>query len=305
MHEALARITFQQLEIFFCTVEQESFTRAAHVLHMTQSAVSKSIAKLEQELDLALFTRHYRELRVTEAGRELYNCWKEKLDQISADYEEIYHVQHAQDMRLKVGVANTTDLNTYYWPIVNRFLETYPECSLEPVSDNMWNLISRLQDGFLDMIFVPDFLMSRIEELGLLWKWAARGQAQVLLPKGHPLLEHQGELTLELLQDEQFPMLDESSYPDLQRSMEELFSAKGYSLNISEKQFHTLDSARDFFRPADGILIVDAFFQYSPNTADMVRRPLHGVQNGILCCWKETNSSRYLRNLLKQLPFEP
>lgn len=54
MKEAFYNVNFHQLDIFFCTVELESFTKAAAKLHMTQSAVSKSIAKLEQELQITL-----------------------------------------------------------------------------------------------------------------------------------------------------------------------------------------------------------------------------------------------------------
>lgn len=49
-----------------------SFTRAAEELHLTQSAVSRQIQELEQQLGVALFQRRHRALALTDAGREYY-----------------------------------------------------------------------------------------------------------------------------------------------------------------------------------------------------------------------------------------
>jgi len=49
-----------------------SFTRAGEELHLTQSAVSRQIQELEQQLGIALFQRRHRALALTEAGREYY-----------------------------------------------------------------------------------------------------------------------------------------------------------------------------------------------------------------------------------------
>lgn len=300
MREALGKISFQQLEIFFCVVELESFTKAALQLHLTQSAVSKSIARLEQELNLQLFTRHYRELHVTQAGRELSRHWKEQTEQIYAAYEEIYHLQHAKDNELRVGITNTTDFDTYYWPIMNRFLARYPECVILPESNNMEQLIAALYDGQLDLIFVPDFMHYRLDDLGLLWKWAARDSVQILMPADHPLADR--ELTLERIKDERILVLDEGAYPENIRFVKELFASEGYCVTPAKKVLRTPDGIRDFYSPSDGIMLSDSFFKYDYDRRNIIRRPLKGYQNGIICSWNEENLSRYLQNLLKEIP---
>lgn len=186
MNKALEKINFGQLEVFFCTAELESFTKAADRLHITQSAVSKIISKLEEELDIQLFTRHYREIHITQAGTDLYKAWKEQIRFISDSYEEVYLLQHQKDNQLRIGATNTTDLNSYFWPVITAFEQKYPECRTELDSDNMEHLIEKLENGKLDLVFVPDFLKYRVEEKGLLWKWAARDYVQILMPTAHP-----------------------------------------------------------------------------------------------------------------------
>ena len=190
MKEAFYNVNFHQLDIFFCTVELESFTKAAAKLHMTQSAVSKSIAKLEQELQIQLFTRHYRELHVTQAGLELYQRWKKPMQEIEKEYEKIWKLQHDEDSQLKVGTTSTTDLNTYFWPIMTQFQQKFPECAVEPDSDNMDRLITKLADGQLDVVFVPDFMKYKNKlYLELAQKMAVYGWILVAVTAASPIVD--------------------------------------------------------------------------------------------------------------------
>ena len=59
------------LNAFIAIAEAGSFSEAAERLHLTQPAVSKRIAGLEQQLDTRLFDRLGREVSLTEAGRAL------------------------------------------------------------------------------------------------------------------------------------------------------------------------------------------------------------------------------------------
>ena len=61
MDFSLAGISIQQIIVFLCVAEYEGFAKASDYLHMTQSAVSKSVAKMEKELGIELFQRTTRE----------------------------------------------------------------------------------------------------------------------------------------------------------------------------------------------------------------------------------------------------
>jgi LysR family transcriptional regulator, glycine cleavage system transcriptional activator len=68
-----------RLEVFEAAARNLSFTRAAAELHLTQSAVSRSIASLEERLGFALFERRHRALLLTERGHSLYTAALEAL----------------------------------------------------------------------------------------------------------------------------------------------------------------------------------------------------------------------------------
>ena len=71
----------QRKAIFAAAAEQESLTRAAELLHLTQSTVSTHIQSLEQELDSQLILRGARrKLELTETGRRVYAAAKEILN---------------------------------------------------------------------------------------------------------------------------------------------------------------------------------------------------------------------------------
>ena len=72
MDFSLAGISIQQIIVFLCVAEYEGFAKASDYLHMTQSAVSKSVAKMEKELGIELFQRTTREIQIWKTS-----CWKE------------------------------------------------------------------------------------------------------------------------------------------------------------------------------------------------------------------------------------
>ena len=69
----------KQLEVFTAVVENNSFSRAAQCLHLTQPTVSAHIAALERELQVKLIVRTTKELYPSDAGRLLYRYAKQLL----------------------------------------------------------------------------------------------------------------------------------------------------------------------------------------------------------------------------------
>lgn len=72
MNASLGNLSLKQLRAFVSVAEANSFTAAASMLNLTQSAVSLLIRELESELGLKLLDRTTRSVRMTDAGAELY-----------------------------------------------------------------------------------------------------------------------------------------------------------------------------------------------------------------------------------------
>ena len=300
MNPNLSSITLGQVDIFLTVVELESFTRTALKLHMTQSAVSKTIAKLERQMDIVLFQRRYRELVVTDEARELYAQWKPRMEQMAGAYEEIHGRFDQQNDLLRIGVTNTTDLKLYFWDIVNEFQGWHGEINLKFNSDAMESLVRRLAGGQLDVVFLPDFMKYRLEDNGFSWIWAAKDQVQIILPKDHPLAMKKSAVRLSDIKDLTFLTLTDSDYPENSRYHKELFAEAGYEINMQNRNYKTPESILDFYRMEDGIMLTDIFFKFDEEKKHLVRRPLSGFQNGIICGWNPKKEHRG-RDLLVEM----
>src|SRR6185503_10581703 len=75
---------WDKLRIFQAAAQAGSFTHAGEVLNMSQSAVSRQVSALEQDLGVALFHRHARGLILTEQGEHLFRTASEVMVKLEA-----------------------------------------------------------------------------------------------------------------------------------------------------------------------------------------------------------------------------
>lgn len=94
----------QQLIYFSEVAKLQNLTKASSLLYISQPALSKSIQKLEEELDTQLFLRVGKSLQLTEHGRIFYEHVQEILEDLDAAKREMYRLnkEHAQTVRLRV-----------------------------------------------------------------------------------------------------------------------------------------------------------------------------------------------------------
>src|SRR5215467_10627148 len=99
-----------QLEVFLTVARERRFSRAAEKLYRTQSAVSQSIRKLEQEIGEPLFDRSSRDGILTDAGRVLEE-YAEKLLNLRQDAEEaLVELRELQKGKLAIAANELTVL---------------------------------------------------------------------------------------------------------------------------------------------------------------------------------------------------
>ncbi|MFJ4153521.1 LysR family transcriptional regulator [Pseudomonas sp. NPDC089752] len=92
------------LAVFICVAEAGSFTAAAERLHLTTSAVSKSVARLEQRLQARLFERSTRRLALTDAGRNYYRTCKGIMAELDEAEMEMHSDQTEPRGRLRIDL---------------------------------------------------------------------------------------------------------------------------------------------------------------------------------------------------------
>src|ERR1700691_1183074 len=113
-----------QLEVFLAVAREHRFSRTAEKLHRTQSAVSQTIRKLEDELGERLFDRSSREDVLTDAGQVLYE-YAEKLLNLRQDAREsLADLRELQKGKLIIAANEFTAL--YLLPVLAEYRRLHP-----------------------------------------------------------------------------------------------------------------------------------------------------------------------------------
>jgi DNA-binding transcriptional LysR family regulator len=118
------------VSVLAAVVEAGSFVRAAEPLGLTQSAVSRAIARLEARVGVRLLDRTTRSLTLTAEGRSLYERVSPLLAEIGDATTEASGSAAVARGVLRVN-ADSYFSSLIFAPHANRFLERYPEVSLE------------------------------------------------------------------------------------------------------------------------------------------------------------------------------
>ena len=119
-----------QLRGFYEIVREQSFTRAADKLFLTQPAISLQVKALESELDEILLERNRRQIRLTPAGEILFAHAREVFARLASARDEIAALKKVLRGRLAIGTSDTNC--TYILPgLLAEFRARYPEVELD------------------------------------------------------------------------------------------------------------------------------------------------------------------------------
>ena len=113
-----------QLEVFLAVAREGKFSRAAEKLHRTQSAVSQSIHKLEEDLGEPLFDRSSRDGRLTDAGRVLQEYAERLLNLRDDAASALGELRELQRGKLSIAANEFTAL--YLLPVLAEFRRLHP-----------------------------------------------------------------------------------------------------------------------------------------------------------------------------------
>jgi len=117
-------VELSQLEVFLTVAREGRFSRAAEQLYRTQSAVSQTIRKLEQELGEPLFDRSSREGVLTDAGRTLQKYAEQLLNLRSDAREALVELRELHKGKLAIAANEFTAL--YLLPVLAEFRRLHP-----------------------------------------------------------------------------------------------------------------------------------------------------------------------------------
>ena len=126
---------WDKLRIFHSVAEAGSFTHAGETLNLSQSAVSRQIGALEENLGVMLFHRHARGLLLTEQGETLYRAARDVSARLTMT--EAMIADAAEKPRGELKVTTTVGFgSTWLTPRIREFTEYYPEVTLHLILDD-------------------------------------------------------------------------------------------------------------------------------------------------------------------------
>ena len=126
---------WDKLRIFHAVASAGSFTHAGQILTLSQSAVSRQISALEEEITTPLFQRHARGLTLTDEGEMLYAAVTDVLSRLAQAEEALKNVREAPRGALKI--TSSHGIGTYWLvPRLDDFLKEYPEVEVHLVMED-------------------------------------------------------------------------------------------------------------------------------------------------------------------------
>lgn len=154
---------FPSLKAFVAVAELASFSRASERLFMTQPAVSKRIAALEDDLGVLLFDRLGRRVQLTEAGQKFLTSARRILADIEISRDEVLSLGAEVGGRLRLATSHHVGIHRLP-PVLKAFTQTYPEVELDLLFMDSELACDEVLNGHIELAVVtlPDHLESAL-----------------------------------------------------------------------------------------------------------------------------------------------
>ncbi|KAB8306826.1 HTH-type transcriptional activator AaeR [Erwinia endophytica] len=121
------------MSVFARVVEMGSFTAAANQMQMSVSAVSQTVAKLEDELQVKLLNRSTRSIGLTEAGKIYFQGCRRMMSEAQQVHEQLYAFNNTPVGTLRIGSSSTMAQNVLA-NITSEMLKEYPGLTVNLVT---------------------------------------------------------------------------------------------------------------------------------------------------------------------------
>ncbi|MFC6230463.1 LysR family transcriptional regulator [Paenibacillus allorhizosphaerae] len=194
----------RQLQYFVKVARKQHVTQAAEELHVAQSAVSRQIHQLEEELGVQLFVQKGRNLQLTSVGKLFLSRVEGILTDLERAVNEIHEYLDPEHGEIRIGFPHS--LGIYLLPtVVAHFRKSHPGVKFRLRQGTYNSLIRDVLKGEIDLAFISPFPEKHERVCGEL---LLQEELYAILPQGHLLAEYK-QIRLEQLKDDSFVMFSE------------------------------------------------------------------------------------------------
>ncbi len=155
-------VTLQQISYFLEVADRLNITAVAENNYISQPALSKAIKRLEDAMQVKLFTKSGRNITLTNQGASLYKKIREPFDEMTAALDSVY----SRNQVIRLAFPSPLLLNPYYRPLTTFLMEykiSHPEVPFTENICEMDELVSGLQRHEYDIVFLHSFMMDQLD----------------------------------------------------------------------------------------------------------------------------------------------
>lgn len=162
-------INLELYKVFYYVAKNQSISRAANELSISQPAISKSIKTLEEQINTNLFIRKRDGVELTEAGETIYKKIKDGIDLIYSAENDLKVLTNMDSGIINIG-ASKTILHEFLMPYIKSFHIKYPKINIRIFTDKTSDLIKKSKMGLIDVFFtnLPYNLPIEFEEFKIM-----------------------------------------------------------------------------------------------------------------------------------------
>ncbi|MEM1113117.1 MAG: LysR family transcriptional regulator [Pseudomonadota bacterium] len=217
---------FQNLRAFIKVAETASFSHAAQELHLTQPAVSKRVALLEEELGAQLFDRIGRKVGLTEAGRALLPHARAVEQQLADAAQSVRDLAGDVAGNLRLATSHHIGLHRLP-PVLSRFSRDYPAVHLDIDFMDSEQAYDQILQGKAELAVVT---LAPDQEPSIIAREIWRDPLDILVAKDHDMAKRK-TVTLDLLADHAAILPGLNTYTG--QIVKRLFDQRGLTLQVS------------------------------------------------------------------------
>ncbi|MCC8151430.1 MAG: LysR family transcriptional regulator [Lachnospiraceae bacterium] len=243
-----------QIDYFLAMARNLSFSRTAEEFYVTQPAVSKQISSMEKELEVTLFDRTTKTIKLTEAGKLYQKYYLNVRRELEKVREEAKRLNQSRSGQIRLACLEGWDISGFFPEIMKIFSDSYPNVNVSLECYGIRDMMQALKNGAVDIILTLGVTLLQTEGIEI---QQLTEIPKIILYSAHHRLADKEALKPQDFKDETFLVMSakEASYAgDLVREY-----CKPYGFIPRIKYVRNIESMNACVQNNMGVIISDGW----------------------------------------------
>jgi DNA-binding transcriptional LysR family regulator len=293
-------MTLTNIRYFIEAARYENFTEAARTLFVSQPSFSKQIALVEKEVGVPLFFRVNRGVRLTPAGRYLYDQLKDLVSHAEMAFEHAREIGRNAEGVLSVGILEGQEVNSIIAKRLNAFTEAFPGLDLRYERSSFSRLRKGLESGHYDLVITLSFEIEYMP--GTLHETIVPSQGAIAINRRNAKAAVE-DLTLDMLTEENFVVITPEESPNGYMIMLKQCSKYGFVPRIV-RQLSSLENLLLSVEAGTGIALLDRNTRLEKDSSVRIVPIPNSDSSHVCAVWLECNRNPLVRELARAMSAE-